>query len=152
CYPVALGITPESVSAQVELAFGVWTVSLILAWLMEAVNMQGPFEKMHRRLSYGSTLQPELHRKGSNKKYALAYLHGLLCVILVRMAPDDTQPPRPRATSAGTARMVVPDVARGLALLGIAVANLPTAWLTPSAPHSEFLGSVNTVWDQILAV
>src|SRR5699024_11869238 len=68
------------------------------------------------------------------------------------MAQDDTQPPRPRATSAGTARMVVPDVARGLALLGIAVANLPTAWLTPSAPHSEFLGSVNTVWDQILAV
>ena len=48
--------------------------------------------------------------------------------------------------------MVVPDVARGLALLGIAVANLPTAWLTPTAPHSEFLGSVNTVWDQILAV
>ncbi len=68
CYPVALGITPESVSAQVGLAFGVWTVSLILAWLMEAVNMQGPFEKMHRRLSYGSTLQPELHKKGSNKK------------------------------------------------------------------------------------
>ncbi|WP_313679243.1 DUF418 domain-containing protein [Corynebacterium stationis] len=68
CYPVTLGITPESVSAQVGLAFGVWTVSLILAWLMEAVNMQGPFEKMHRRLSYGSTLQPELHKKGSNKK------------------------------------------------------------------------------------
>ncbi|PQM75697.1 DUF418 domain-containing protein [Corynebacterium sp. J010B-136] len=68
CYAVALGITPESVSAQVGLAFGVWMVSLILAWLMEAVNMQGPFEMMHRRLSYGSTLQPELHKKGSNKK------------------------------------------------------------------------------------
>ena len=63
CYPVALGITPDSVSAQAVLAFGVWVASLILACLMEAANAQGPFEKMHRRLSYGPTLQPELHKK-----------------------------------------------------------------------------------------
>ena len=63
CYPVALGITPDSVSAQAGLAFGVWAASLILACLMEAANAQGPFEKMHRRLSYGPTLQPELHKK-----------------------------------------------------------------------------------------
>ena len=63
CYPVALGITPDSVSAQAALAFGVWVASLILACLMEAANAQGPFEKMHRRLSYGPTLQPELHKK-----------------------------------------------------------------------------------------
>ena len=63
CYPVALGITPDSVSAQAGLAFGVWVVSLILACLMEAANAQGPFEKMHRRLSYGPTLQPELHKE-----------------------------------------------------------------------------------------
>lgn len=65
CYPVALGITPDSVSAQAGLAFGVWVVSLILACLMEAANAQGPFEKMHRRLSYGPTLQPELHKKSA---------------------------------------------------------------------------------------
>ena len=63
CYPVALGITPDSVSAQAGLAFGVWVASLILACLMEAANAQGPFEKMHRRLSYGPTLQPELHKE-----------------------------------------------------------------------------------------
>lgn len=65
CYPVALGITPDSVSAQAGLAFGVWVASLILACLMEAANAQGPFEKMHRRLSYGPTLQPELHKKSA---------------------------------------------------------------------------------------
>lgn len=48
--------------------------------------------------------------------------------------------------------MVVPDVARGMALLGIAIANIPTAWLTSGAPHTAFLGSINNIFDQVLAV
>ncbi|MEY8577113.1 DUF418 domain-containing protein [Corynebacteriaceae bacterium 6-324] len=68
CYPFVLGITPDSVSAQIGLAIGVWGVSLILAWMLEKANMQGPFEKVHRRLSYGPTLQPELYSAKQRKK------------------------------------------------------------------------------------
>ena len=57
------------------------------------------------------------------------------------------------ANSTGAqARMVVPDIARGAALLGIAVANIPTAWLVPGAPHSSYFGSTDTVLDQVLAM
>ena len=69
------------------------------------------------------------------------------------MAEDDTSPSQQPLTGAPTKpRMVVPDVARGLALLGIAIANLPTAWLTPGAPEAAFFGSINNVFDQMLGV
>src|SRR5699024_11991910 len=52
----------------------------------------------------------------------------IITVSLSRMAEDDTSPSQQPLTGAPTKpRMVVPDVARGLALLGIAIANLPTA-------------------------
>ncbi|AGS34988.1 hypothetical protein B841_07575 [Corynebacterium maris DSM 45190] len=49
------------------IAFGVWVVSLLGAWLLEAAAQPGPFERVHRRLSYGTSgLQdpwvPEEHR------------------------------------------------------------------------------------------
>src|SRR5699024_1853457 len=77
----------------------------------------------------------------------------IITVSLSRMAEDDTSPSQQPLTGAPTKpRMVVPDVARGLALLGIAIANLPTAWLTPGAPEAAFFGSINNVFDQILVV
>src|SRR5699024_1094413 len=63
CYPVALGITPDSDRPQAGLACGVWVASLILSCPMEAANAQEPFEKMHRRQAYGPTRQPERQKK-----------------------------------------------------------------------------------------
>ena len=60
CYPVAFGFAPASVSAQFILACAVWAASLLLAWILEITGIQGPFEKAHRRLSYGPTMQPGL--------------------------------------------------------------------------------------------
>ena len=45
---------------QTGVAFAVWLVTLFIAWAMEARGMQGPFEKMHRRISYGPTMRAEL--------------------------------------------------------------------------------------------
>ena len=61
CYPFAFAYAPDSVTAQTALAFGVWAVSLLLAWVLEKANKRGPFEAVHRRLSYGPTMQPELY-------------------------------------------------------------------------------------------
>lgn len=68
CYPVAFNHSPDSVSAQIGLALAVWGVTIILAWVMEKANMQGPFEKLHRRLSYGPTMQPELYTKKQRRQ------------------------------------------------------------------------------------
>ena len=68
CYPVAFNHSPDSVSAQIGLALAVWGVTIILAWVMEKANMQGPFEKFHRRLSYGPTMQPELYTKKQRRQ------------------------------------------------------------------------------------
>lgn len=38
----------------------VWLITLGLAWMLEKRNIQGPFEWVHRRLSYGPTMKPEL--------------------------------------------------------------------------------------------
>ena len=45
--------------------------------------------------------------------------------------------------------MIVPDVARGMALLGIAMANMTTAWIiTTDRPASYFGGIIDgSVWD-----
>src|SRR5699024_11364320 len=43
-------------------------------------------------------------------------------------------------------------VARGLSHLVIAVANIFTEWLSLGADETKFLGTINTVLDQVLAV
>ena len=37
-----------------------WLVTLIFACMLEAFDRRGPFEAVHRRLSYGPTMQPQL--------------------------------------------------------------------------------------------
>lgn len=60
-YPFMLNI-PRGMgtAAQTGIAFGVWLATLLITWAMEARGIQGPFEKAHRRLSYGPTMRPEL--------------------------------------------------------------------------------------------
>ncbi|QNV37739.1 DUF418 domain-containing protein [Rothia terrae] len=68
-------------------------------------------------------------------------------------------PPAPAPSTASTAsasalsipRMVVPDVARGLMLLGIAIANIATVWLVmPGAPGGDLGGIVrDSLWDKL---
>ena len=45
---------------QATLAFAVWLVTLIGACVLEVFDRRGPFEAVHRRLSYGPTMQPQL--------------------------------------------------------------------------------------------
>ena len=47
---------------QAALAFAVWLVTLIGACVLEVFDLRGPFEAVHRRLSYGPTMQPQLPR------------------------------------------------------------------------------------------
>lgn len=54
CFPFTFNFGPQlGAFGQFCLIFGVWTVSLLLAWIMELRGITGPFEKLHRRLSYG---------------------------------------------------------------------------------------------------
>ena len=57
-------------------------------------------------------------------------------------------------SSAPRPRMIVPDVARGMALLGIAMANMTTAWIiTTDRPASYFGGIIDgSVWDKAAVV
>lgn len=63
--------------------------------------------------------------------------------------------PTPDRTAA-KARYIAPDVARGLALLGIALANLPTNWLVHvDAPSAQFFGGAPEdpdLWTKLLIV
>ena len=45
---------------QAALAFAVWLATLIGACVLEVFDRRGPFEAVHRRLSYGPTMQPQL--------------------------------------------------------------------------------------------
>lgn len=47
-------------AAQTGIATGVWLITLVSAWLLELRGIPGPFEKLHRRISYGPTMRPEL--------------------------------------------------------------------------------------------
>ena len=47
---------------QAALAFAVWLATLIGACVLEVFDLRGPFEAVHRRLSYGPTMQPQLPR------------------------------------------------------------------------------------------
>ncbi len=60
-YPFTLNIGPEfSAAGQAALAAGVWLATLLIACALEAAGKPGPFEWVHRRLSYGKTMRPEL--------------------------------------------------------------------------------------------
>lgn len=68
------------------------------------------------------------------------------------MQPEKTHAP---VRTAAKVRYIAPDVARGLALLGISLANLAAAWLMIDADHANYFGGVNgdpTVLEQILIV
>lgn len=59
---------------------------------------------------------------------------------------------QPTARTRGTPRMLAPDLARGLTLLGIAGANVTTSWIPASnAETGMMLGGVvdNSVWDKV---
>src|SRR5699024_2670246 len=66
--------------------------------------------------------------------------------------PMTTQPPE---RSAQRSRILSPDIARGIALLGIALANVATAWLpADSSLEANRLGGMVTgsLWEQIAVV
>ena len=47
------------IAAQMVLSTAVWLVTLLVAWVMERRGMPGPFEKLHRTLSYGKNGLPQ---------------------------------------------------------------------------------------------
>ena len=62
---------------------------------------------------------------------------------------------KPPAVAAGTTRLLAPDLARGFTLLGIAIANVATAWLpAPLGSPGALSGGIvdNSVWDKIAIV
>ena len=60
-YPFTLNIGPDySAAGQAAVAAGVWLATLLIACALEAAGLPGPFEWVHRRLSYGPTMRPEL--------------------------------------------------------------------------------------------
>ncbi|AKK03310.1 DUF418 domain-containing protein [Corynebacterium epidermidicanis] len=78
------------------------------------------------------------------------------------MHPHVSSPHAPSPTTAtgsrtavDGARLIAPDAARGLTLLGIAGANVTTAWVqAPDAPLAWLLGGVyeNSLWDKIAVI
>ena len=62
---------------------------------------------------------------------------------------------KPPAVAAGTTRLLAPDLARGFTLLGIAIANVATAWSpAPLGSPGALSGGIvdNSVWDKIAIV
>lgn len=54
CLPFTLDLGSEAGAAgQFLIAFGVWAVTVLAAWLQERAGLRGPVEVLHRRLSYG---------------------------------------------------------------------------------------------------
>ena len=39
------------------IAILIWAITLVIAYVLEKANLRGPFESVHRRLSYGRTGQ-----------------------------------------------------------------------------------------------
>ncbi|QYH19881.1 hypothetical protein JKI95_01880 [Corynebacterium aquatimens] len=72
------------------------------------------------------------------------------------METRQLQPQPQRQRSATTVRYLAPDVARGMALLGIILANIPTAWLPHfGVEHAEQFGGYSgapTLAEQLLIV
>lgn len=62
-WPILLNVGHDaSMGGKMLIAAGVWFVTLVLAWLMERAGIPGPFEKLHRRLSYGRDGLPEQYQ------------------------------------------------------------------------------------------
>lgn len=65
-------------------------------------------------------------------------------------------PPAPKPErAAGKTRILSPDISRGLALLGIALANVATAWIvTDSQVRASSLGGIidGSIWEELAAV
>ncbi|MDR7329906.1 DUF418 domain-containing protein [Corynebacterium guangdongense] len=60
CLPFTLGVGKEiGAFGQFLLALSVWSVTLGLAWALELAGRPGPFEQLHRRLSYGRDGLPQ---------------------------------------------------------------------------------------------
>lgn len=95
-YPFTLNIGPEfSAAGQATLAAGVWLATLIIACALEAAGKPGPFEWVHRRLSYGKTMRPEIGAASNPGPSAPAHppaAPGL------PSAPPTAQHPRPGHT------------------------------------------------------
>ena len=47
------------IAGQMIFATAVWLVTLLVAWVMERRGMPGPFEKLHRTMSYGKNGLPQ---------------------------------------------------------------------------------------------
>src|SRR5699024_506848 len=60
CLPVAVGLAPANGRREFFFGFRVRAAFLPPAWVIDITGIQGPFEKAHRRLSYGPTMQPGL--------------------------------------------------------------------------------------------
>lgn len=58
------------------------------------------------------------------------------------------QPPEPVGRTAAKVRIISPDLARGLTLLGIALANVGTAWV--ENPGAELAGGLGGVYEDSL--
>ncbi|WKK61508.1 DUF418 domain-containing protein [Corynebacterium sp. P3-F1] len=55
------------IAGQMALATGVWLVTLLAAWLMERRGIPGPFEKLHRTMSYGRDGLPQHYELTSHE-------------------------------------------------------------------------------------
>ncbi|WP_459588982.1 DUF418 domain-containing protein [Corynebacterium camporealensis] len=63
-YPFTLNIGPEyGAFGQSVIAFLVWLFTLVLACMLEIMNVPGPLEWVHRRLAYGKTRRAELPKR-----------------------------------------------------------------------------------------
>ncbi|WP_342319243.1 DUF418 domain-containing protein [Corynebacterium mayonis] len=69
CMPFTLGIgVTATITERTAVAVVVWLITLILASVLEAAGRQGPFEQLHRRLSYGPTKRLEPYVSAPHNK------------------------------------------------------------------------------------
>lgn len=72
CLPFTLNYGPElGATGQFLLALAVWLVSLFAAYALSLADKRGPFELLHRRLSYGKAGLPERYVDKSQPNPAL---------------------------------------------------------------------------------
>jgi len=82
--PFTFGLGRDfGIPGQMLIATGVWLATLLGAWALEAAGKQGPFEWLHRRLSYGKGLQnpyqwtaKEIERARQGKPVLIGYPDG----------------------------------------------------------------------------
>ena len=82
--PFTFGLGRDfGIPGQMLIATGVWLATLLGAWAHEAAGKQGPFEWLHRRLSYGKGLQnpyqwtaKEIERARQGKPVLIGYPDG----------------------------------------------------------------------------